>query len=326
MVKRCQSFPSPIRSWVDLPHVCDTSNYLAFHFRGCQNCFRLLLTLSTLGSLISLIPGTFHPKRWSLSSPRCPASKHLCLNSDPLNLALTGKPAVRLHQNVLSSPLSIFLLFKGVIEYLEDLVTFIDVPQLNILHITLFNQIDFDTPRPAQFINRTPKFRKREAQVEFDDSTARITLRYRTPEMIIGDLLINISCREPDWQLSSVAQVCNSSLPPLSTVEDLYIEHDYLELIWNNGVIENNLWLELLLPFTALKNLYLSKKFAPGIAAALQELVGGRITEVLPCLQNIFVEGLEPSGPLQENIGQFVTARQFSDHPIAISDWDMKSM
>jgi hypothetical protein len=219
-----------------------------------------------------------------------------------------------------------FLLFKGAIEYLEDLVTSIDAPQLNILYITFFNQIDFDTPRLAQFINRTPKFRKREAQVEFDDSTARITLRYRTPEMIIGDLLINISCREPDWQLSSVAQVCNSSLPPLSTVEDLYIEHDYLELIWNNDAIENTLWLDLLLPFTALKNLYLSKTFAPGIAAALQELVGGRIIEVLPGLQNIFVEGLEPSGPFQKNIGQFVTARQLSDHPIAISDWNMRSM
>ena len=64
------------------------------------------------------------------------------------------------------------------------------------------------------------------------------------------------------------------------------------------------------------------KELAPAIAGALQELVGGRITEVLPSLQNIFVEGLEPSGPLQENIGQFVAARQLSDHAIAISDWD----
>src|SRR6266852_5269696 len=45
--------------------------------------------------------------------------------------------------------------FKGVIEYLEDLVTFIDAPQLNTLYIT-FYQFDFDTPRLAEFINRTP--------------------------------------------------------------------------------------------------------------------------------------------------------------------------
>jgi hypothetical protein len=105
-----------------------------------------------------------------------------------------------------------------------------------------------------------------------------------------------------------------------STVED----HRYFQLVWKNDAIENTLWLELLLPFTIVKNIYLSKEFAPDIVAALQELVGGRITEVLPSLQNIFVEGLEPSGPLQENIGQFVAARraQLSDHLIAISVWD----
>jgi hypothetical protein len=76
--------------------------------------------------------------------------------------------------------------------------------------------------------------------------------------------------------------------------------------------------LQLLLPFTAVMNLYLYKEFAPSIAAALQELAGAGITEVLPSLQNIFVEKLELSGPFQENIGQFVAARQLSGRPIAI--------
>jgi len=74
-----------------------------------------------------------------------------------------------------------------------------------------------------------------------------------------------------------------------------------------------------LVPFTTVKDLYLSKEFAPGIAVALQELVGGRITEVLPNLRNIFVEGLKALGHFQENIGQFVAVRNLSDHPIAIS-------
>jgi hypothetical protein len=86
--------------------------------------------------------------------------------------------------------------------------------------------------------------------------------------------------------------------------------------------MENTLWLQLLLPFTAVKNLYLSEEYALSIAVSLQELVGDRITEVLPSLQNIYVQELEPWGPFQENIGQFVAARQLSDHPIAISVWD----
>ena len=125
---------------------------------------------------------------------------------------------------------------------------------------------------------------------------------------------------EPDRHFSSVAQVCNSSLRPLSTVEDLYIDHQHSGRVSRIYAVEIAQWLQLLLPFTAVENLYLSKEFAPQIAVALQELVG--ITEVLPNLQNIFVEELQPSGPVQENIEQFVTARRHSDHTIAISDWD----
>jgi hypothetical protein len=120
--------------------------------------------------------------------------------------------------------------------------------------------------------------------VQFYDDSAVVGL---SP----GTLEIGISCREPDWQLSSIEQVCNSSLHPLSTTEDLYIGHRYSKLVWRNDAIENTLWLQLLLPFTTVKNLYLSEESAPGIAAALQELEGGRITEVLPSLRNIFVGG-----------------------------------
>jgi hypothetical protein len=213
-----------------------------------------------------------------------------------------------------------FFHFKGVIEYLEELMTRIDTPHLDEMDITFFNQIDFDCSRLAQFINCTPPLRTLdEAHVQFQDSTASVKLRYWTSKFSIYDLLINISCREPDWQLSAIEQVCNSSLHPLSTVEDLYIEHQYSQLVWKNDAIENTLWLQLLLPFIAVKNLYLSKEFAPGVAAALQELVGARMTAVLPSLHNIFVERLEPLGSFQENIGQFVIARQISGHPVAIS-------
>ena len=213
--------------------------------------------------------------------------------------------------------------FKGVTEYLEELVTRIDTPQLDSLLITFFNQIDFDCPRLAQIINCTPTLRVLdEAHVQFNDSAANVKLQYRTSHFLPSYLRIDISCREPDWQLSSIEQVCNSSLHSLSAVEDLYVEHEYSKLVWKNDAIENTLWLGLLLPFTSVKNLYLSKEFAPGIAAALQELVGSRITEVLPNLQNIFVERLEPSRSF--HIGQFVAARQLSDHPITISVWEQE--
>jgi hypothetical protein len=212
--------------------------------------------------------------------------------------------------------------FKGATEYFEELVARIDTPQLDRIEITFFNQIDFDTPRLVQFINRTPTLRAfDEARVYFNDSAASVTLRCRKTESGLDVLRINISCSESDWQLSSIEQICNTSLPPLSTVEDLYIMHRYPQPFWKNDAIENTLWLRLLLPFTAAQNLYIHKEFAPFIVTALQELVGVRITEVLPNLQNIFLNDLEPSGPLKDDIEQFVAARRFSNHPIAISDW-----
>ena len=215
--------------------------------------------------------------------------------------------------------------FKGVTEYLEELVTRIDTPQLDRMLITFFNQIDFDCPRLVEFINCTPTLRALdEARAQFFDSTAYVNLRYRTSQSGLDGLTIAISCGEPDWQLSSIEQFCNSSLHPISTVEDLYIIHPIWEPVLDDDAVMKTLWLELLSPFTAVKNLYLRKRFAPNIAAALEELVGGRITEVLPSLESIFVERLGPSGTFQKSIGQFVTARQLSDHPIAISDWHYK--
>jgi hypothetical protein len=41
---------------------------------------------------------------------------------------------------------------------------------------------------------------------------------------------------------------------------------------------------------TNVKNLHLSREFVPRITPALQELVGERVTEVLPALGTVFLE------------------------------------
>jgi len=105
-------------------------------------------------------------------------------------------------------------------------------------------------------------------------------------------------------------------------LEDLYIdEYPYWPRVWEDN-INNSLWLELLHPFTTTKNLFLSENIAPRVVSALQELVGGRMTEVLPTLQNVFIEKLQPSGPVQEGVGKLVVARQLTSHPIAVCRWD----
>jgi hypothetical protein len=213
------------------------------------------------------------------------------------------------------------LRFKGVSEYLDDLVACIDAPLLFHLSITFFNDTVFDSPQLVQFISRTPMLTRLEkAGVSFGDGTARVNLSSQTSNY--GELSVKIPCRELDWQVSCLEQICTSCLPPLSTLKDLYIYKASYSQLDRQDNIGNVPWLELLHPFTAVKNLYLSKEFAPHIVPALQELVGGRATEVLPTLQNIFLEGLQPSEPAQEGIQQFIAARQFTSHPIAVSRWD----
>jgi hypothetical protein len=201
----------------------------------------------------------------------------------------------------------------------------IDAPQLDKLVITFFNQLIFDTPQITQFIRRTPKFRGRdEARVVFSDS--HVWVRFPFPQTSDGALELGISCSPSDWQLSSLAQVCGSSFPQalIPAVEHLYIlkhRSSRSQLRWQDD-IESSQWLELLHPFTAAKGLYISQEFAPRIAPALRELVGERATEVLPALQSLFLEETLPSEPVQNTIGQFVSARQLASHPIAVSRWE----
>ena len=214
--------------------------------------------------------------------------------------------------------------FKGSSEYSEEILARIDTPRLINLDVTFFNQIIFDTPQLFQLISRTPTPRApKKCLIEF--GCRSVFVRFFSHISDHGVRSLKILCKVSEWQLSSLQQVCTLSLPPASTLEDLYITEGSFgpPLRWQDDV-ENTLWLELLHPFAAVKNLHLCKKFAPRIAPALQELVGGRTTEVLPALENILLEGFQPSEPLHEGIENFVAARQLTSHPVAVSCSDKK--
>jgi hypothetical protein len=211
--------------------------------------------------------------------------------------------------------------FKGTSEYLEDLLACIDAPQLNALFLSLVNQIDLDVPKLAQFISRTPMFKTLdEARVGFCGDAVRLTLS--SPTFGFEGLKIQFFCEESYRQLSTLARVWTSFSPLLSMVDNLSVhEVESWPLHWQDN-IENSQWLELLRPFTAVKSLYVSEEFVPVItAAALQELVRERMTQLLPTLQNLFLEGLRRWGPVRKGIGLFIAAREPFGHPIAVSLW-----
>jgi hypothetical protein len=209
--------------------------------------------------------------------------------------------------------------FKGVSEYVEDLVAQIDAPSLDTTWITFFHQLIFDIPQLAQFMGRTTRFQEpNEVHVDFGHHGVNVASLPST-WTFGGKSVLRISCRELDWQLSSLTQVFTSFFPSIHMVKTLHIYGpQYLPSRWDD--IDNMQWVEFFHPFIALKNLYLSKVVPPGIAPALRELVGDGMTGVLPALQNI---GLEPypSRHVMEAIEQLIAARR---RHVAISRWNGK--
>jgi len=261
-------------------------------------------SLSALTSLESLYLHFLHPR------PR-PALESLRL------------PPLPLTRSILPSLTKI--LFRGTSEYLEVILARIDAPRVDDLGITFFNQTIFDTPQLFQFISRRPTLRTPEmCHIEFEPGVVTVIFELQTYRDEYEGLQVEILCTVSEWQLSSLEQVFTSSLPPVSTLKDLYIVEGSWKLDWQDDV-ENTLWLELFRSFVAVKNLYLCEKFAPRIAPVLEELAGGITTEVLPALENIFLEGFQPPGPLHEGIEKFVAARRLTSHPLAVSRWDKDS-
>ena len=126
--------------------------------------------------------------------------------------------------------------------------------------------------------------------------------------------------QELDWQLSSLAQVFTSFFPSIYMVEHLYIYGPHISITMARRHREHAMAGNFPPIYRCEESLRI-QEFARCIAPALQELVGERVTEVLPALESLFLEDLQPSGPVQEAIGQFVAARQLLGHPVAVSRW-----
>jgi hypothetical protein len=216
--------------------------------------------------------------------------------------------------------------FKGRSEYLEKVVARIDAtPLLNSLTIQFFDQPIFHTPCLSQFIGRVPRFQAltKASVVIFGPNifvTAPLPTQSGTHRRVraIDPQVVTIKVLhwQRDWHPSTLTQICTESLSLFFTVEHFY-------MICPLPDIKNSECLELLHPFSAVKNLYLSKPFTPHIIAALNEseLGRARLTNVLPALQNIFIVDFQLPRPVLQAIEQFLKARQHSGNRIGASYW-----
>ena len=224
-------------------------------------------------------------------------------------------------------PALTYLGFRGVTEYLEVLVARIDVPLLERTDIMFFNQLVFDISQFPNFVCRTEKFTVLDqADVVLYSDSINIKFPPKGGAVDFIELCLGISCRKLDWQLSALAQVCNLCFPILPRLGCLSLCDDkHIPPRWQDDM-EDTQWLELLRPFSTAKDLYLSKRVAIRIGSALQGLSDEQVTEVLPALQDIFIDDPQPSGLVEEGFHGFVNARrrQVSSPPVAIHRWVRK--
>ena len=186
----------------------------------------------------------------------------------------------------------------------------IDAPLLNNVNIQFFNQLVFGTPQLRHFISRTPGI------ASTPDWPCIFFYHDYVSVRPFKTLSLCISCEPSDWQLSSISQLYNSAFSPLPTLEYLEIRNHQKD--WEDD-IETVQWLELLHLFPFVKDLVLSEKSFRLVAPALDELDG---EEVLPALQNIIIQGPQPSKPDNKVIGKFIATRQALGSPVNIQHRD----
>ncbi|KAI9445775.1 hypothetical protein F5148DRAFT_1153687 [Russula earlei] len=227
----------------------------------------------------------------------------------------TSRPPLPLTRSVLPSLTR--LVFEGVHEYLEDLLAQIEAPLLNKLRIIFFMDPQFVIPQLHRLINFAESFKKCHTAFVYTSYDAIRFAAFRETHQF-PELSFDIRWGVLGRPLSLLAQVCSSSLHLLSTLVQLDIVVPVLSFPQSLWVLNNTRWLELLDPFTAVKDLRLSDQVAPHVCQALEELS----EEGAPALQNIFLQGLESLEPVPNFIERVVAARRLSGHPVTVYPWE----
>jgi hypothetical protein len=214
--------------------------------------------------------------------------------------------------------------FRGVSEYLEDLVARIDAPLLNSVEIAFFNQLVFGIQQLPRFIGHAPALMSCDmAQIDIYNDHVVMGFMSKRPSPF-RLLRFKILCREIDWQVSSVAQIGNQ-LSESFSVDQLFIRDITSGTTFGHFIedfMDETQWLELFHPFIAVRTLYISRMMQSHVVSALRRLRGESSTEVLPALDNLYLGGYWPSRSEQQDIEPFIIARQHSDHPVSIHHWD----
>ncbi|KAH9167164.1 hypothetical protein EDB89DRAFT_137036 [Lactarius sanguifluus] len=206
--------------------------------------------------------------------------------------------------------------FRGASEYLEELVSRIDSPQLNKIHISYLNQLaDFQVAQSFKFIDRSqgPELTLLEhADVTFTNRSVSLDLYQRPPPSPNRvPIRTSILCQGIDRQVSHIAQVLSHRPTVLSHVVRLELKKSGVDEDRQLESVDNAEWLHLLRQFSAVQTLHVSPELAGHVALALKDITEETVAEVLPALKTICLVG-----QLTSSVDKFVAVRRLCGRPV----------
>ncbi|KAH9000284.1 hypothetical protein EDB92DRAFT_484548 [Lactarius akahatsu] len=174
------------------------------------------LQLHEIPSVGYFSPGDFTSALSGMTRLQSLSLHFLSPASRPIHIDLSPSPGERVVLPALTH-----LKFRGTSEYLNSFVTSIDAPSLVDIEVRFFNQLVFHLSQLRRFIDRI-EIQKLHRRAEIKFSGHAVSITFTQPESH-ARLTLQISCEHLDWQLSSIAQVCDNLSPLLSSVQDLGI-------------------------------------------------------------------------------------------------------
>ncbi|KAI9443737.1 hypothetical protein BJY52DRAFT_444063 [Lactarius psammicola] len=118
------------------------------------------------------------------------------------------------------------LKYRGTSKYLDSFVARIDAPRLVDTDITFFSQPTMDALQLGRFIERI-EMQTPLSRADIQTSAHAISISFSNSSTLSSPpLRLQISCKQLDWQLSSMAQVCDQFSPFLFRITNLRVNMD----------------------------------------------------------------------------------------------------
>ena len=219
---------------------------------------------------------------------------------------------------------------QGTSKYLDVFVARIEAPRLRDIEITLFSQPTMDALQLGQFIQRTEihaLLTGSLADVEISAHAISISFTKCRPSNFLSERLsqnlspllrLQISCKQLNWQLSCMAQICDQISPFLFHVR--YLRIKTAQPPGEQVDVDGEQWVDLLrsFKFSAGESFWMDGELTADILCALGPANEGN-TAILPSLRHVRVQKpIAMGGPSWGSVQSFITSRSISGRLVQV--------